>query len=508
MKQEKSRTTGPLSPHPEGTRHRPSPATHVAIIGSGFSGIGTAIQLKRRGITDFVMLERAADLGGVWRDNSYPGCACDVESHLYSFSFAPNPAWTRTYSPQQEIWAYLRTCATRFGLWPHLRFNCEVQDATWDAAAQHWVITTSQGTLTARVLIVATGALSEPAVPDLPGLHTFAGTRFHSAQWDHAHDLSGRHVAVIGTGASAIQFVPEIQPQVAHLTLFQRTPPWVMPRGDAPISDRERRLLSSVPLLRRAARARIYIYNEIFGKAFRAPARMRILERSARNHLQASVPDPVLRARLTPTYTMGCKRVLISDTYLPALTRPNVTVVTAGITAVQPHAVVDHDGVAHEADTLIFGTGFRVTEWPFSQHIHGRDGQTLAAAWGGSPFAYLGTTVAGFPNLFLLLGPNTGLGHTSVVIMAEAQIAHIVAALRYMRRRRIATLEPHPAAQATFLADVDRQMRGTVWTAGGCKSWYLDATGRNSTLWPGSTWSFHRRVAHFHPSDYIREFHQ
>lgn len=473
----------------------------VAIIGSGFGGLGTAIQLKQHGITDFLIFERAGDVGGVWRDNHYPGCACDVELHLYSFSFAPNPDWTRSFSPQAEIWAYLQRCANEFDLLSHLRFDHDVHEVAWEESTSHWRIETSQGTYTALVLVMATGALSEPAIPQLHGLECFAGVTFHSAHWNHDVDLTGRRVAVIGTGASAIQFVPAIQPVVGHLVVFQRTPPWVLPRLDRPIPFAERRLFQRFPLAQQAVRARIYALRELLGAAFRKQRRMQRLERIARRYLETAIPDPVLRARLTPAYTLGCKRILLSDDYLPALMQPNVELVTAGIAELRTHAIVDHAGVEHTVDVIIWGTGFRVTEWPFGQHVWGRHGQNLSDAWGGSPKAHLGTTVTGFPNLFILEGPNTGLGHTSVLIMLEAQIAHVMAALRYMDRRGLRALEPRPEVQAAFVADVDRRMRGTVWTAGGCKSWYLDKTGRNSTLWPASTWSF-RRKARFVPGHY------
>lgn len=475
---------------------------HVAIIGSGFGGIGTAIRLKQAGIDDFVVFERAHDVGGVWRDNRYPGAACDVASHLYSFSFAPNPQWSRSFSPQTEILDYLRRCAQDFGVLPHMRFGHEVRNATWDKAGGRWQIETGQGTYTATVLVAAAGALSEPSIPTLPGLDTFNGTTFHSAHWKHEFDLRGKRVAVIGTGASAVQFVPEIQPLVDQLYLFQRTPPWIMPRADRALSLRERRLMERFPLVQHANRAWIYGINELVGNSFRHPRLMRYLEGVARRHLEAQVHDPGLRAKLTPTYTIGCKRILSSNRYLPALAQPNVEVVTNGIAAIREDRIVSGDGVERPVDAIIFGTGFHVTDYPFGKHIRGRHGRTLSESWGVSPQAHLGTTVVGFPNLFLVQGPNTGLGHTSVIIMIEAQITHIVGAIRYMQQHNVAAIEPRPEAQAAFIADVDKRMGGTVWTAGGCQSWYLDATGRNSTLWPGSTWHFRRRVARFVPNEY------
>jgi cation diffusion facilitator CzcD-associated flavoprotein CzcO len=475
----------------------------IAIAGTGFGGLGAAIRLRRAGFEDLLVLERADDLGGTWRDNGYPGCACDVPSHLYSFSFAPNPAWSRAFSPRGEIWSYLRDCAERAGVLPHVRYGHELLAAAWDDAAGHWRIETAAGHYTADVLVSATGGLSEPSAPALPGLDTFAGTVFHSARWNHDHDLAGREVAVIGTGASAIQFVPEIAPAVGRLRLFQRTPPWVLPRRDRAVSAAERWLYRAVPAAQRLARARIYWSRELFGLAFRHPRLMRLPQRLAERHLRRSVPDPALRAALTPDYSLGCKRVLLSDDYLPALTRSNVEVVTAGIAEVRPHAVVTADGVEHPADTIIFATGFHVTDAPIADRITGRDGRSLADTWRGSPEAYLGTCVAGFPNLFLLLGPNSGLGHNSVVVMVEAQIDYLVSALRYARAHGVRTVEPRPEAQAAFRAEVDQRMRTTMFATGGCTSWYYDRTGRNSTLWPGSSVEYRRRLRRFDPGPHV-----
>jgi cation diffusion facilitator CzcD-associated flavoprotein CzcO len=476
--------------------------TRIAIIGSGFSGIGTAIRLKQQGIEDFVILERAGDLGGTWRDNTYPGCTCDVQSHLYSFSYAPNPDWSSSYSAQPEIWEYLRRCVANHGLFPHMRFHHEVRRAAWDEEASCWRIETTQGNYSAAVLVMATGPLSDPVIPALPGLESFRGRAFHSAQWDHELELDGRRVAVIGTGASAIQFVPAIQPRVGKLHLFQRTLPWLLPHSNRPLGPKVRRLFRRVPPLQRAVRAGIYWQREAMVILFRSPLLMRQMQRLAFRHLRRAVPDAELRAKLTPRYTMGCKRVLISNDYLPALARPNVEVVTAGIAEVREGSIVGRDGLERPVDAIIFGTGFRATDPPLARYVRGRGGQTLADVWQGSPQAHLGTTVAGFPNLFMLLGPNTGLGHSSVLYMIEAQIEHLTGAVRYLTRHHLAALEPRPEAQAAFQEELERRMKGTVWVAGGCSSWYLDETGRNSTLWPDFTWRFRRRVARFDPDAY------
>jgi cation diffusion facilitator CzcD-associated flavoprotein CzcO len=474
----------------------------VAIVGAGLSGIGMAIGLKADGVENFVVLERAEDLGGTWRDNTYPGCACDIPSVLYSFADDQNPGWTRAFAGQPEIQAYIKDVARRQSLESHLRFGHEVLAADWDDQRQAWAIETVAGDYTADILVSASGALADPAMPRLPGLERFRGRVFHSARWDHDHDLAGRHVAVVGTGASAIQFVPEIQPRVGRMHLFQRTPPWVMPRGNPRITASWRRRFARYPGLQALARGTVFSLLEAFHYGFRHPRAMRLAERRARAHIARQVPDPELRRKVTPDYRLGCKRILGSDTWYPALCADNVDLVTAGIAEVTEDAIVDADGVAHHVDTIIFGTGFRVTDPPISHRVRGRSGQTLAAAWAGSPKAHLGMGVAGFPNLFMLLGPNTGLGHNSVLLMIEAQIAYLRQALAHQRDHGLATLEPTPRAQADFIAEVDAGSQGSVWTAGGCLSWYTDATGRNSALWPGSVRHYQRRLARFEPGDY------
>ena len=476
--------------------------TGVLIVGTGFAGLGMAVRLKQAGIDDFVVLERAGEVGGTWRDNTYPGAACDVPSHLYSFSFAPNPDWSRSFSPQAEIQEYLRRVATGFGVRPHICFRCELLGAAWDETGRRWRVRTSAGDFEADVLISATGALSDPAIPPLAGLDRFDGTVFHSARWRHDHDLTGRRVAVVGTGASAIQFVPQIQPAVGHLTVFQRTPPWILPRWDRQFSPVERWAFRHVPLVQRLARAGIYWGREQMVAGFVvAPNLMRAAERLARQHLERSVPDPVLRAKLTPDYRIGCKRILISNDYLPSLTRPNVELVAAGLAEVRERSVVAADGTEHEVDTIIFGTGFHVTDIPVADRIVGRAGVTLKEHWAGGMKAYKGTAVAGFPNLFLLVGPNTGLGHSSQVFMIESQITYATDAVDHIARTG-GVVEVRDDAEDAWDRDVQQAMGRTVWTTGGCASWYLDARGRNTTLWPGSTWGFRRRTARFDPAAY------
>jgi cation diffusion facilitator CzcD-associated flavoprotein CzcO len=474
----------------------------VAIVGTGFSGLGMAIKLKEQGDGDFVLLERAADIGGTWRDNTYPGCRCDVPSHLYSFSFAPNPNWSSTFSPQPEILDYLKDCAERFGVLPHVRFNTEVERARWDDDEQRWEIETSQGELTADVLIAAQGPLSDPSLPAVPGIESFEGTAFHSARWDHDHDLTGERVAVIGTGASAIQFVPEIQPDVERLHVFQRSAPWVIPHRNRPLKPWERALYRLFPAAQLAMRAGIYWARESFVLQFRHRAVGKLLERIPIAHMRKAIKDPELRRKLTPDYSIGCKRILPTDEWYPALAQPNVEVIASGLEAVRPHSVVAADGTEREVDTIIFGTGFHVTDVPIANRIAGRHGRTLAEVWEGSMQAYKGTTVAGFPSLFFLVGPNTGLGHTSIVFMIESQIAYVLGALRTMRRRGARTLEVRREAQAAYNADIDEMTKDTVWVSGGCQSYYLDRNGHNSTLWPTYTWPFRRRLRGFDAAAY------
>jgi cation diffusion facilitator CzcD-associated flavoprotein CzcO len=480
------------------THHR------VIVIGAGFAGLGMAIRLRQQGMADFLVLERAADVGGTWRDNSYPGCACDVPSQLYSYSFELNPSWSRNFPGQQEIWEYLRRCADSYGLRPHIRFHHEVLNATWDHPERRWRIRTNHGEWTSDVLITATGALSDPSVPDIPGLDCFQGKVFHSARWDPDYDLRGRRVAVVGTGASAIQFIPQIAPEVASLTIFQRTPPWIIPRNDRDSRSFEQRLYRAVPGLQRLVRAGIYCGREfsVLGLAVN-PRLLKLLEWSARAHLRRQVADPDLRAKLTPNYTIGCKRILLSDDYLPALTRPNVNLVTSGIALAGADWVQATDGTRTAVDTVIFGTGFHVTDMPVASRIRGREAETLADVWSNGAQAHLGTTVAGFPNLFMLVGPNTGLGHTSLIYMIESQVTYTIEALRYLLRTGAAAVEVRPQAQAAYNKAVQRRMDGTVWTAGGCASWYLDAQGHNTTLWPTFTWRFRRATRKFQPAEYI-----
>jgi cation diffusion facilitator CzcD-associated flavoprotein CzcO len=469
----------------------------VCIVGSGFSGIAMSVRMIEAGMRDFVVLERGDDIGGTWRDNAYPGCACDVPSHLYSFSFAPNPEWSATFSPQWEIQEYLRKVARERGVLAHVRLNTALEDAQWDERSECWRIVTSSGEMTARVLIAAPGGLSDARLPDVAGLERFQGRMFHSSHWDHEHDVAGERVAVVGTGASAIQIVPAIQPRVGSLHLFQRTPAWVMPRRSRPISGFERLVYRHVPGAQKLMRAGIYWARELFALPMLHPIVARPLRRVALRHLESQVRDAELRRKLTPGYLPGCKRILVSNDYLPALTRPNVEVLATGVSEVREHSVVGADGTEREVDTIVLATGFHVSDMPLANHVRDGAGRTAAERFAGSPRAYKGTAVAGFPNLFWVLGPNTGLGHTSVVYMAEAQVAYVLDALREMRTRHIGTVAVRREVQDAYCAEIDRRMKGTVWMQGGCSSWYLDENGRNSILWPRQTFTFARALRRF-----------
>ncbi|WP_324277332.1 NAD(P)/FAD-dependent oxidoreductase [Blastococcus brunescens] len=476
----------------------------IAIIGSGFAGLGMAIALRRRGETDFVVLERADDVGGTWRDNTYPGAACDVQSNLYSFSFAQNPDWGRSYSEQPEIQAYLQRTADRFDVRRHCVFGADVSSARWDDAAQRWLVSTSAGEFRSRVLVSAAGALADPTYPDIPGLDSFAGTVMHSARWDHMHDLAGQRVAVVGTGASAIQVVPAIQPVVGSIAVYQRTPAWVVPRTDHPVRPLLRRLYRLVPGLQNAIRAVLYLFREFLVIGMAKNRRfLKPVGKLARAHLHRQVRDPKLRKALTPDYTIGCKRILISNDYFPAIAAPNAELVTAGIAEIRPTSVVTTDGVERPTDTIVLATGFHVTDLPIAEKICGRDGRSLAQVWADGMVSNRSAAVAGFPNMFLLVGPNVGVGHTSMVYMIESQVAYVDDALQTMDAEGLAVLETTPEAQETWRSLIAEKSKGTVWLAGGCASWYLDKHGHNTTLWPDFTFRFRKLTKKLDRENYV-----
>jgi cation diffusion facilitator CzcD-associated flavoprotein CzcO len=478
----------------------------VVVVGAGFSGIGMAARLAQMGIDDYVVLDRGNDLGGTWRDNSYPGCACDVPSNLYSYSFALNPDWTRAFPPQSEIWDYMRGCVDRFDVGARLRFDRAVSEARWDEEAGRWTVCTASGDqYSAPVLVWATGSLSEPSVPAFPGLSDFRGKVFHSARWEHGYDLTGKRVCVVGTGASAVQFVPRIAPDVAHLYLHQRTPPWVFPRNDRAVSRLRRALYRRLPALQRLSRLRIYLTFEFLLSVFIGGGERRkaVVEKRARDHLHAQVADEALRQKLTPHYQVGCKRILLSDDFYPSLCRPNVEVVDSPVASFTPHEVVGQDGIARPVDVVIMGTGFEAAEPPYAEHIVGRDGARLSEVWKANGVeAYAGSAVAGFPNLFLMIGPNSTLAHNSMIYMIESHINYVAGAVAFLRRPGVRAVEVKADVQRRYNERLQARLEHSVWVEGGCGSWYLDHRGRNTTLWPDHTWLFRRLTRRFHPGEY------
>ena len=471
----------------------------VVIIGGGFSGLGIAAALKRRGIDDFVVLEKSERLGGTWRDNTYPGCACDVPSQLYSYSFAPRADWSLFFAEQTEIQEYTLDVATRFGLVQHVALDTEALETRFDEEREVWVIQTNHGVIESQFVVGGQGPLHEPRIPDLPGLDAFSGTVFHSARWNHEHDLSGRRVAVVGTGSSAIQFIPKIQPQLEHLVVFQRTPGWVLPKPDHEISRAEIAAYRHVPGFQKLVREAIYGVTELLQRAQASHETMKTVQKLAEWQLRRQVADPKLRAALTPDFTLGCKRMLLSNTYYPALTAPNTMLVPHAVARVTSDSVVGADGSEHQVDTLIFGTGFHVTDASPPARVFGRGGRRMSDVWRGSPEAYLGTTVAGFPNLFLMLGPNLGNGHGSAFIIIEAQAKYIVDAIEQTEARGARSFEVKAGVQQAYNDQVQEALQTTVWNAGGCKSWYIDGNGRNSTIYPWTTLDLRKRLARFDP---------
>ncbi|MEV4563829.1 NAD(P)/FAD-dependent oxidoreductase [Nonomuraea sp. NPDC049419] len=469
-------------------------APRVAIIGAGFGGLCMAIRLERAGIRTYTVFERAADLGGTWRDNSYPGAGCDIPSHLYSYSFEKYASWTRRYPEQPEILDYLHHCADKYDVRRKIRLRTEVRRAVFDGGA--WQVTTSstegEHTETFDVVVMAVGQLNRPHMPDISGMDEFEGVSFHSARWNHDHDLTGRRVAVIGTGSSAAQLVPRVAERAEHLYLFQRTPNWVIPKPDAAFGPLTRMAFRFVPGLQRAYREWIYRYAE--GTLYPALAQgwsEGLLRQRALRHLRDQVPDPELRARLTPDYPPGCKRVVIDSSFYPALTRPNVSLVTDRIARVTPKGVDTADG-AYEVDTIVYATGFKSTEFLVPMEVAGREGRSLSERWKDGAEAYLGISVPGFPNLFMLYGPNTNLGHNSIIVMIECQVAHIMACLPHLGAS--GPIEVRPEAMAAWRRQLDLAMSKMVWGAG-CRSWYKTADGRVTNNWPGRTTLYRRLTA-------------
>jgi cation diffusion facilitator CzcD-associated flavoprotein CzcO len=474
----------------------------ICIIGSGFAGLCMGIQLKKAGIDSFVILEKADKVGGTWRDNTYPGAACDVPSHLYSFSFEQNPTWSRKFSPQAEIQAYLEGCATKYDLLPHIRFGTEVSAAKFDPALGRWVVHTHGGnTLRTRVLISAVGQLSRPALPDIPGLEAFDGAAFHSATWDHDFDLADKRVAVIGTGASAIQFVPQIAKKAKRVHVFQRSAPWILPKPDRAFSRIERALFSRLPGLARAYRGGIYGAMESRALGFQGfDWLLKLIGLQATRHMNRCVGDPKLRAALTPDYTIGCKRVLLSNDYYEAMVRDNVELVTNSIDRIEGKTIVATDGTRCSVDAIIFGTGFKASEFLAPMNIVGLGGRNLNEDWRDGAEAYKGISVSGFPNLFLLYGPNTGLAHNSIVYMLESQVSYVMDGLRILEREPAAYLDVRSDVQTRYNDWVQSEIAHSPWQD--CQSWYRAEGGKNTANWPGFTFAYRAKTRRIDLSDY------
>lgn len=465
----------------------------IVIIGTGFSGMGAAMKLRAAGREDFVVLEKAQDVGGTWRDNTYPGCECDIPSHMYSFSYELNSDWTKSFSGQQEIWAYMRKVADEKGIRPYIDFGVEVTGASWDESRQRWTIRTANGDdYEARFVIAGVGGLHIPNVPEITGADSFEGPRFHSAEWDHSVDLAGKKVVVIGTGASAIQFVPIIAQEASQLTVFQRTPPWVLPKKDKPTPQWRKQLFAKVPGAQRAYRDALYWGLEARAIAFNGHLNvLPFAEKIVTRYLAKAIPDAELRAKLTPDYRLGCKRVLQSNTYYPTFLRDNVELNTEGVAEITADGVIDSFGVLHEADVIIYGTGFHVIDAFDYLDIKGRGGVDLATQFReGGVETYLGMMIAGFPNLAFMLGPNTALGHNSVVFMIEQQTKYVLRLLDELDAHRAVAAEPTRQAQAAFNEEIQRLVEKGIWTQGGCTSWYLDSHGKNRTIWPKFTFQY------------------
>lgn len=476
------------------------------IVGAGFAGLGLGIRIARRnaqeGLDDsFLILERAHDVGGTWRDNVYPGVACDIPSHLYSFSFRTKPDWSHVYPSGAELQEYLRECAREEGLTPHLRFGEQVTDARWDADAARWSVTTPRGGYRARALVSAVGRLSEPSIPQIDGLDAFPGRVLHTAAWDPSLSLAGLRVGLVGTGSSGVQLLPHLAREAAHVTVFQRSAPYVVPRGDRAYTSEEQRRFAD-PAERERVRDEIFWQAEsAFPQRLGVPEAIGELRERARAHLESQVADPALRAALTPDYEIGCKRVPLSDDFYPALQQENVTLQPSALDRLDGHVAVAADGGRHEVDVLVFATGFHAARPPFAEVVTGQGGIRLAEHWANGMRAYASTVVAGFPNLFVLDGPNASLGHNSAVYMIEAQLDYVMGALRHLAETD-EPLEIPLEAEDAYVAELDAAAADTVWLSG-CTSWYVDErSGRLTLLWPGYAHTFRERNGTFDPSAY------
>lgn len=477
------------------------------IIGAGFAGLCSAIQLKKNGENNFIILERSKHLGGTWYDNHYPGAACDVESHLYSFSFEPNPNWSLQFSSQQEILKYMEYCAEKYELQNHFRFQANITSAVFNETKGIWNVETEKGEkYAAKVIVSCSGGLSQPAFPDIKGLENFKGKMFHSANWENGFDLNGKTVAVIGTGASAIQIVPAIVSQVNQLFLYQRTPAWILPKPDKKISSWRRWLYNSFPITQRLHRMRLYWQHEVMAIGFiKNPGILKFFSKLSLRFLKQSITDETLRVKLTPNYVMGCKRVLISNEYFPALAQKNVEVITEKIECINETGVLTNDGNQRNADVIILATGFKAAEEVSRFTVKGRNGIDLNHTWSNGAEAYLGTFVAGFPNMFLVVGPNTGLGHSSMILMIEAQVNLVIESVKALKQSGAKFMDVKKETQDQFNNEIQAKLANTVWQSGGCTSWYQTKSGKNVTIWPDFTFTFMKRTAKFEHEKYVIE---
>jgi cation diffusion facilitator CzcD-associated flavoprotein CzcO len=495
----KAKQSTPRTQAPEARRQ-----VDVAIVGAGLAGLGVGIELKKQGLTDFVIFEGEAGVGGSWRTNTYPGCACDVPSHLYSYSFEPNPNWPEAFSRQEHIRQYIEHCADKYGMKPFIRFSTRVTNATFDAALGRWKITTSDGQVTeARVFVPATGALSHPQYPQIPGMESFKGKAVHAARWDPTVELRGKRVAVIGSGASAIQVVPNIAAEVADLKVFQRTPSWVLPKHNRAYSEQDRQEWSKHPWKQKAQRLGLYWMMESALPAIMwYPQLLKVGELLHKRALNKHIQDPVLRRKLTPDYKVGCKRTLVSDDWFPAFARSNVHLVTDGIREITPEGVRTADGTLHGVDVIIYCTGYEIGKPAYPFEIRGMGGLSLADYWGSQSKAYYGMNVAHFPNMLLIMGPNSGPGHTSVLVYQEAQYQYVAKFTQTLLRQKLKYLDVKEDVMLDQFANFQNRMRNSSWLSG-CQSWYLNADGTNSTMWPGFSFEYVLKTRKLDLSAYI-----
>lgn len=474
----------------------------IVIIGGGFAGLGAAIKLKQAGIDDFILLEKANEMGGVWRENTYPGCACDVPSALYSYSFEPNPNWSRVFAQQAEIKEYLNNTAQKYKILSHVSFNTEALSAKWSDENKCWQINTNQGEIYAQFSIMACGPMHEPILPNIKGINEFSGSIFHSAQWRHDIDLKNKKIAVIGTGASAIQFVPEIQPIVEKLTVFQRTAQWILPKSDMSLAKPIHTLFKYLPFTQQLLRGGVYGIFESINGGIQSPVAMKQFQRLANMHLKFTIKDKKLREKLTPNFIIGCKRILQSNNWYPALAESNVDVIASGLAEIQGNTLIAENGESCEADIIILGTGFEIAEPPIAKRVFNRHGQSMADVWAGSPQGYKGTMVEDCPNGFLMFGPNVAVSSSAFIII-EAQLTYILDAIQQAIELGVQTIEPNPKLIKSYNEKIQTALQSTVWNKGGCQSYFLDRNGRNSVAWPWTTFKLREQLKHFDFKEYL-----